>query len=381
VMFDKESNCSGIQRLRGEDKEVPVPLGILDTAPMNQCRALIKELDDAGDVKSAAMARERLAMRWKTIAEQPALSFVRKVPPKDPAAAIDRGERTGVQADLDGVWSEGKGTADHWVEWIVRKQGDYRIGRLHMLYEAAQGYRKVDDAASAKRVLMAGLAGHEIYDADLKSLIENYWPVTSDEPAKSLGPGPKAWTLVNYLGELSSAQQALGEVEPAINTHSRLTLAHFMLSWKHPSAGPTKHARELWALIHQRPDPMPPLFWFNVVDEEKPQLKFDLSSAGKKEHPLTWHHQNLAAAPSLTFRELTITAQTNGRRGYLDCYRINADGKHETIGRLQPSTTGETEQTLTKKLKVPVKTSLVQFMVAGDEFQVGEVTVQATFAE
>src|SRR5262249_16302727 len=147
--------------------------------------------------------------------------------------------------------------------------------------------------------------------------------VTSDEPAKSMGPGPHAWTLVNYLDELSSAQQALGETEQAITTHSRLTLAHFMLSWQHPSSGPTEHARDLWSLMRKQPDSRPPLFWFNLVDDRKPQQKFDLSGAGQKGKPLTYHHHNVAAAPGFDFEELTITARTHGRQGLLDCYRIN----------------------------------------------------------
>lgn len=354
----------------------------LDKASMTECQALIRQLDDVGEVKLAAMARERLAKRWKWITEQPVTSFLRELPKPGPIGEPNlRGEQVGVQPDLDGVWTDGKGTADHWKDWIVRKQNDYRVGRLHMLFAAAQGYRQANDAASAKRVLQAGLTGHEIYDANLKMLLRKYWPVADDEPEKSLGPGPEAWTLANYLAELSSAQQELGEFEQAVVTHSRLTLAHFMLSWKHPSAGPTKCARELWSLIRRQPQPTAPLFWFNVVDERHPQRKLDLSTAGRKGQPLTHHHENIAAAAPLEFAELKITAKSRGRKGFLDCYRINAEGKHHSIGLLQPTATGESPETLTKTIEVPAGTSLVQFMVAGDDFQVGEVTVEATFAK
>ena len=298
VMFDKDAKCSGIQRVRGEDDEAAARedrLGdekkpdnavwkTIDSGPVAECRAIIKRLDEAGEVKLASGARERLAKRWKWIAEQPVASFLRELPKKVPNGEpnFDRGPLVGVQTELDGVWSNGKGTADNWKDWIVRKQKDYRIYRLQLLFEAAQGYRKAEDAASAKRVLQAGLSGHEIFDADLKTLIAKYWPVTDEESKTSLGPAPIAWTLANYLGELSAAQQKLGEIDQAIITHSRLLLAHFLLSWGQPSDGPNKHSRELWSLIRQRPESLPPLFWFNVIDEKNPQHKFDLSSVGPR---------------------------------------------------------------------------------------------------
>jgi beta-lactamase regulating signal transducer with metallopeptidase domain len=357
-------------------------LKALDTAPMVECRALIRRLDEDGDEILGAQARERLAQRWKSISERPVAAFLRELPKGDPAGEIrNGGERIGVQTDLDGVWSQGKGTADNWTDWIQRKQNDYRVGRLQLLFEAAERYRKRDDAASAKRALITGLSGHEIYDADLRTLIEKYWPITSDVPAKTLGSGPEAWTLANYLTELSSAQQSLGEIDQAINTHSRLMLVHFMLSWNAPSAGPTQHARELWSLVRKKPEATPPLFWFNVVDEEHSTKHFDLSTAGQKDRLLTYHHENLTAAPLLDFAELKITAKTRGRKGILDCNRINREGKHESIGVLQPLAEGEVEQTLTKTLTIPPGTGLVQFMVAGDDIQVGEVTVEAAFVK
>ncbi len=356
---------------------------IMDLAPMNECKAAIKRLDDADVTELAAQCRERLANRWKSISEQPVQTFLREIPKKDPGEGVERGggPGIGVQTELDGVWSNGKGNADNWRKWILRKQNDYRVGRLQLLVEAAERYRKIDDTASAKRALISGLSGHEIFDADLKTLIEKYWPITSDDPAKTLGSAPEAWTLANFLTELSSAQQSLGEIDQAIHTHSRLMLVHFMLSWKDPSGGPTQIARELWALVRKKPESMPSLFWFNVVDEKNSSKQFDLSKFGQKDQWLTFHHQNLTAAPSLDFAELKITAKTRGRKGILDVNRINREGKQESLGVLQPSAEGEAEQTLTKTLKIPAGTGLVQFLVAGDDFQVGEVTVEATFTK
>jgi beta-lactamase regulating signal transducer with metallopeptidase domain/WD40 repeat protein/HEAT repeat protein len=388
----RQAAAEAAKRLRGEGDEADragepdqepynAYMKIMDFAPTSECKAAIKRLDDGGVTRLASQSRERLAKRWKLISEQPVQSFLREAPKKDPSIEpMEGGDLVGVQTELDGVWSSGKGTADNWTDWIARKQEAYRTGRLQLLFEAAQGYRKIDDAASAKRALIAGLTGHEIFDAELKTLIGKYWPVTSDEPAKTLGSGPQAWTLVNYLEELSSAQQSLGEIDQAIDTHSRLTLAHFMLSWNAPSAGPAQQARALWSLIRKRPQSSRPLFWFNVVDEKIPKQKFDLSGAGEKGKLLTYHHQNLAAAPSLDFTELTISAKTRGRKGFLECYRINPAGKHESIDRLQPSVEGENDQVLSKSFKIPAGTSLVQFTVMGDDFQVGEVTVEAEFS-
>lgn len=356
---------------------------IMDFAPMSECKAAIKRLDDGGVTKLAAQSRERLAHRWKSISEAPVESFLREIPKTDAGDDVERGggDRIGVQTELDGVWSNGKGSAEGWRDWIVRKQEDYRIGRLQLLFEAAERYCKLGDAARAKRALIAGLSGFEIYDADLNTLIKRYWPITSDDPAKSLGSGPHAWTLANFLTELSSAQQSLGEIDEAIVTHSRLMLIHFMLSWKHPSAGPTQHARELWSLIRKKPESAPPLFWFNVMDEGNATQKFDLSTVGQKDQLLTHHHQNVTAAPSLDFAELKITAKTRGQKGLLDVNRINQEGKQESIGVLRPAANGGTEQTIAATLKVPANTGLVQFLVAGDDFQVGDVTVDATFTK
>ena len=112
-------------------------LKTLDTSPMSECRALIKQLDEESEIKLASVARERLANRWKAITQQPVASFLRELPENDLDTERDFGDLVGVQTDLDGVWSNGKGTADNWTDWIIRKQNDYRVGRLHMLFEAA----------------------------------------------------------------------------------------------------------------------------------------------------------------------------------------------------------------------------------------------------
>ncbi len=354
----------------------------LDSAPARECRALIKRLDDDGEVQLAAAARERLAKRWKGITEQPPASFTRQLSRENPNNVPDvSGELVSIQTELDGFWSDSKGTVEDWTNWIIGKQADYRTDRLKLLFEAAQGYRKSDDAKSAARVLRAGLNGHAIYDKELSTLIPLYWPVTNDEPAKSLGSAAHLGTLVNFLRELSATQQALGELDDAVETQSRLMLASFMLSWNQPSGEPTKSARDLWSLIRQQRDPKSPLFWFNVVHAENPEHQFDLAGAGQKGNPLTYHHENLVAQPSLNFNELTITATTHGRKGILDCLRINSKGQFESVGVLTPSADGEADQVLTQTLKVPAETGMVQFMVAGEDFRVGEMKVNATFTK
>lgn len=355
-----------------------VQIDKLDSAPARECRALIKRLDDDGEVQLAAAARERLAKRWKGITEQPAASFARQPTAKDPDVS---GAFVQIQTELDGVWSNSKGTVEDWTNWITGKQADYRTDRLRLLFEAAQGYRKSDDAKSAVRVLQAGLNGHAICDKELSTLIPMYWPITDDEPAKSLGSAAHAGTLVNFLRELSATQQALGELDNAVETQSRLMLASFMLSWNQPSGEPTKSARDLWSLIRQQPQPLSPLFWFNVVHEENPEHQFNLTGAGQKGNPLTYHHENLVAEPSLNFNELTITAKMHGRKGILDCLRINSKGQFESVGVLTPSADGEADQVLTQTFKVPAETAMVHFMVAGEDFRVGEMKVKAPFTK
>ena len=116
-----------------------IQLDKLDSAPARECRALIKRLDDDGEVQLAAAARERLAKRWKGITEQPAASFARQPTAKDPDVS---GAFVQIQTELDGIWSNSKGTVEDWTDRIIGKQADYRTDRLKLLFEAAQGPRQ-----------------------------------------------------------------------------------------------------------------------------------------------------------------------------------------------------------------------------------------------
>lgn len=365
----------------------------IDEAPLSVARQRIEKLDGDERPGLAAQARERLAARLARIVRQPREAFTRALPPGNPNDVNFGGERIGIQVDLDGVWSEGKGTAESWRDWIVRKQSGFRVERMRHLFDAARGYRQVDDLAAAERVLRAGLTGHEIFDAPWPALVRKYWPVKDDEPAKSMGSGPDAWTLVNFLTDLAAAQRELGRADEAVATQSRLTLAQFMLSWNQPSAGPTQAAREWWRLERSialgandsspsataRAERLTNLIWFNVLGESNAKRTLDLSGAGERGQSLTYHHANVTASPALDFRELKVSAEISGKIGFLDCYRINSEGRHESLGRLETNADGKS-LTVTKSISVPAGTGLVQFMVAGDAVRVGKVTVEATFS-
>ena len=372
-----------------QSNEEPAPdsdaqlIETIDTIPIYECRKIIQKFDDAGKIQRACEARERLANRLERITQQPVESFTRPVPPdpnRERQPSVDGGNLIGIQTQLDGVWSAGHGTAAGWKDWIVRKQKQYRTDRRQLLFQAGQAYRKIDDLESARRVLQAGLKGSEVYEEPVEKLISKYWPVSNDEEAKSLGSDPAAWVLIGFLRELAAVLRDLNDLDGAIAIQTRLMLAHFSAEWDQPSGGPTLRAAELWQMIREKRGPLPLLFWFNVLDEKKPSITFDLSSAREKGSILQFHDQNVAATPTHDFSELKVTAEFQGKGGFLDCYTRHVGRQATSLGIIgfdRPAT--DTLQTVSKTIKVPANTGLIQFAVRGNEERVGEVTVEATF--
>ncbi|MCA9065575.1 MAG: M48 family metalloprotease, partial [Planctomycetaceae bacterium] len=377
-----------VGKLKDESEDVD-PDEAIDTLPMGECYRLIKECDESGDVRHAAQLRESLAARLKRITQQPAAAFLRDVEEPADDQEVRGGPFVGVQTELDGVWSNGRGNAGDWTDWITRRQQRYGADRLKLLSEAARGFRAVEAPQDAVRVLQEALTEFTFCAAEPADLLKKHWPVTNGDPAKalgegvnaSLGEGSKASMLIVLLTELSSAQQAAGEIDHAISTHWRLTLASFMLSWNKPDAAPTKHARELWAMIRSGHPTSLPLFWFNVTDPEHPTHTFDLTGAGEKGCPLSYHHANICAAAGFNFAELQVTADLKGHDGLLSVYRINSDGRVESIGSLKPEAEGPEEQTVTAVILPPPGVGMVQFQIAGREFRAGKVTVTASLSD
>lgn len=372
-----------------QSNEEPAPdpddqlIATIDAISIDECRKIIQKFDDAGKTQRACEARERLANRLESITQQPVESFTRPIPP-DPdleGRPSEGGDNlVGIQTQLDGVWSTGKGTAESWKDWIIRKQKRYRMDRRQLLFQAGQGYRKTNDLESAKRVLQAGLKGSEVYGEPIEKLINKYWPVSDDEGANSLGSDPKAWVIIGFLRELAAVLRDMGDLDDAIGVQTRLTLAHFSAEWDQPSGGPTLRAAELWQMIREKRGPLPPLLWFNVLDEENPRITFDLSSSQRKGSILQFHDQNVAATPTHDFDELKVTAEFRGKGGLVDCYTRSVGRQATSLGGIgfdRPAS--DTVQTISKTIKMPANTGLIQFAVRGREERVGKVTVEATF--
>ncbi len=376
----REPSVREEQRAPDADQQL---IETIDAIRIFECRKIIQKFDDAGKIRRACEARERLANRLERITQQPFESFTRPIRPDPNRAGLpseDGGDGVGIQIHLDGVWSTGHGTAADWKDSIIRKQKRYRTDRRRLFFQAGQAYRKMGDLESAKRILQAGLKGSEVYDEPVEKLISKYWPVSDDEGARSLGSDSRAWVIIGFLRELASVLRDLGDLDGAIAVQTRLMLAHFSAEWDQPSAGPTRRARELWQMIREKRGPLPPLFWFNVLDEENPSITFDLSSARQKGSILQFHDQNVTATPTHDFDELKVTAEFHGKGGFIDCYMIPGGGQAVSLGSIGFNRPGsDAAQTVSKTIKAPANTGLIQFAVRGTEERVGKVTVEATF--
>lgn len=345
------------------------------------CRKASELFGANADWESFAAAQEMTAEVMRRIINTPVKEFTRPAPPP---ANLGEGRRGGptvlVQTNLDGVWSNCRGDAEHWFDWLTRKQNDMKRDRLNHLVQLGRTYRdtlgRPDKAVAA---LKNALAEVEFCSAPIDQVIAKSWPPRSGTGHPEIA-GSDGSIYVNTLRELSETQQQAGDLDGAIETKTRQLLAHFILCWDHRQKVFDRPAFELASLLRSLPAdaPLPPLFWVNVLDPENPRVELDLSGGG----PLELHDMNVLARPGYVFNSLEVTADVEwtSREGRLSCYTVLE--KHDVLGTLRWEHKKQGRQELTGTFDVPPEAGLVRFETQPweiERLQVRRIAVSATF--
>ncbi len=342
------------------------------------CQAASEFFEARRDFESIALAMEATAKEMKRVIHTPVEQFIRPAP-ENPGRR-EGGPTVLVQTGLDGVWVNGKGTAESWVDWLKRKQDRMKPDRLDLLVELGRLYRdRLGQPKKAVAALANAMCDVEFFTEPIDKVIAREWPIRSKEHKEV--HGPVGGSYLNTLRELSEMQQQAGDLDGAIETKTRQLLAHFILCWGHRQKVSNRPAFELGTLLRKLPAdaPLPPLFWINVLGPENCVVTLDLDERS----PLEMHDLNVLARPGYVFDSLEVTADMEGigGRGEVSCYTVFE--KHTTLGRLkwhEDKRRGREE--ISQKFKIPPEANLIRFETQPWELEgllVHRVTVKATF--
>jgi beta-lactamase regulating signal transducer with metallopeptidase domain len=328
----------------------------LPDPPLRDCRQAIQHFENRQDWSSLATAYEVTAKVMQAIIAAPPERFTRPGPPVPPDAK-GGGPTVEVQIDLDGVWQKAKGSADGWFDWIRHKQRDMKGERFNVLHQLATLYRdRLREREKAAKVLRESLADVPFFTMPLEKLIADQWPAKKREIELSLQLGihrPAAKDLVAVL-------EQLGQLDAAVDMQSRVVFASY--EW---GGLPYQDIENLWRLLKERPagSPLPRVAWISLLSPDRPSIEFDLDSffAPKPEHKLS--QLSIAPRPGLEFDSLELTADMEGRGGYVevDCSTLR-DGKHAGLGSVnwhQDQRKGR--ESRTAKFSVPAGTGVLYF--------------------
>jgi hypothetical protein len=328
----------------------------LPDAPLGDCRQAIQHFEQQQDWALLATAYEVTAKVMQAIIVAPPERFTRPGPPVPPDAK-GGGPTVEVQIDLDGVWQKAKGSADGWFDWIRRKQREMREERFKVLCQLASLYRdRLQAPEKAATVLRESLADVPFFTMPLEKLIADQWPAKKREIELSL----QLWTHRPAAADLVAVLEQLGQFDAALEMQSRVVLASY--EW---GGLPSQDIEKLWALLKKRPaaSPLPRVAWINLLSPDRPSIEFDLDSffAPKPEHKLS--QLSIAPRPGLDFDSLELTADMEGRGGYVavDCSTLR-DGKHAGLGSVkwhQDQRKGR--ESRTAKFSVPAGTGVLYF--------------------
>jgi hypothetical protein len=358
----------------------------LPDPPLRDCREAIQHFENRQDLSSLATAYEVTAKVMQAIIVAPPQRFTRPAPPTPPGQpgpvrVERRGSTVEVQRDLDGVWDKCKGPAEGWFDWIRRKQREMRGERFKVLCRMAALYRdRLQSPEKAATVLRESLADVPFFTMPLEKLIADQWPAKKREIELSL----ELWIHRPAATDLVAVLEQLGQLDAAIEMQSRVVLASY--EW---GGLPYQDIEKLWALLKKRPaaSPLPRVAWINLLSPDRPSIEFDLDSffAPKPEHKLS--QLSIAPRPGLEFDSLELTADMEGRGGYVevDCSTLR-DGKHAGLGSVKWHPDQRKGRELrTAKFSVPAGTGVIYFHRAWlpdtdpDGVTVHRISAKATF--
>ena len=370
----------------------------LPEPPLQDCRAAIGLFEQNEDWPALADAYEISAEAMWRVIHMPANAFIRPVPEEpigsSERSGISRGNRSSiqVQTNLDGVWSNCKGEAEHWIDWIQRKQNELRQKRIEILKKLGKlCLTQLDSPPPAVAAYEVAGRGIPLCTEPLEKLIPQMWPKMKLKAAEvlALDQTGAASIRLEILDGLAEAQIAAGDIRSASYTRLRGMLAMLISEkgdWN--AHGSISEAEKFWHLARQLPPdaPLPPMLWLNVLDRNHPELDFPAPEEGPHGLPYSFPGPNLVIRPGHKARTLTVLAdmETPGGRGGVRCF-TRIDGKvHDLGSSVQWHRDGRKgREWRTGTFDVPEDVGIIRLRItpaSGSDFHVRDLKVRATFA-
>ena len=350
---------------------------------LKQVRERIAQARRAKDDAALARVLEHSAELMKVVMKARPESFLRPV-----VEVENEQEQTGpagpvaeAQTELDGEWVRVKGLAEPWYDRFRRIQDDMQVLRLNALVEAGDIYRKeLSNPSAAIRAYKAALKGCFLEEQSLAKSIAEVWPIESDKPKERLGK--LAWNYLEVLDRLAAVENQAGQLDASIDTQFKALLADLCLEWNYRTSGaPSGRARELWALIKQSGKLPSIWFWFHVLDEQHPQIEFDIAALSAKQGVGRNYLPEIVAVPGKEFATLKISATLSDAAGGLACFTVPRGGKYTTLGDIGlRRIIGENKvTTVTEMITIPADVEVVCFETVGGNVKVSQLKIEATF--
>ena len=353
----------------------------LPQPPLCDCRNAMKFFEGRQDWAGLAAAMHAAAGSMKRVIQTPVEKFIG--PPVQPQPGVrEGGPLVWVQSDLDGLWVKGKGGPEAWLPRLRRIQKELVGDRFYLLFKLGRLYRaKLDEPKKAAAAFAESLADLDFCTEPIEKVIADNWPVRS-------GKVREAWGSMGYLGsmkELAEAQELCEDLPAAIDTKTRELLGHFCVGWNVRDGLTSRCARQLWAMICKLPPerPLPPLFWFNVLSPDRPEITFDLAKSEKPRDAADVYDLNVVARPGFVFDTLQVAAdmESRGGQGQVRCYTVFQ--KVTTIGALRwPAEEEKGRQRISSTFTVPKGAGIIRlykYPRNAKDFQVHRITVKASF--
>lgn len=370
-------------------------LALLDLPepPLRDCYSSVRLFEAHKDWVSLAVAYEVTAESMWRVIHMPAEAFVRP-PAEEPgrAGVLERGgPYVQVQINLDGVWGNGKGNAEHWIPWIQRKQKDLRLKRIGLLKKLGQMcLLRLSAPDRAVAAYEAAGRGIPLHTESLEKMIPQMWPKMRVKADKvlALDQAGAAHIRIEVLDGLAEAQVAAGNLRGAAETRLRAMLAMLIGEkgdWN--AHGASSQAEAFWKIVRRLPitEPLPPTLWIHVLDRQHPDLILADPEAGPHGLPLSFHGPNLVIRPGQKARTLTVSAvEKPGGNGGIRCF-TTINGKIHTLGWVQWHEKGRPPGSLQAgTFKVPKGAGIIRLRITrynGTDFHVHNLKVSANFVE
>jgi hypothetical protein len=298
-----------------------------------------------------------------------------------------------VQVKLDGEWSNGKGTAENWVDWIRRRQNDLVMERLQILDKLGKlCMGQLDSPRRAVAAYQATGWGAPICTMPLEKLIPQMWPkrtVEGNEVIALNWPAGGEQIRADALSGLADAQMKAGDLRGAAETRTRAMLCMLIPErgdWN--AHGCAQQAEAFWQIVRRLPPgaPLPPTLWLHVLDRDKPALDFPAPEEGPHKYPLSFPGPRLVIRPGQKAKTLTVSAdmETPGGSGSVRCFTMINDKVHDLGWVEWHNDKRKGREWRSARFDLPEGVGIIRLEImayGGSEFHVRALKVAAVFAE